>query len=257
MKKSHPWGMRDARRLRAALLAAALLCAAGCGRAGEVSDGSSGGAGAGVEAGSLEAEASPTSEGGDGTAAGPGVSQKPGGGSAKASPTPKAEVASPTPAPTPKVEKASFSLGRQYSNANRTIRALGLKEYEKLEGDAYTDRPRKGRVFLVLFLEISNASEKDDYVNYNYLSAKIDGKRTEHTFLVNDPRGYPTIFEHVPAGQSIGGFIVWEAPRGWRRLDVRYDGWQYEDGVSVRASFTPKDLSSPRIYDAGDFGSQP
>ncbi|MFG6378169.1 MAG: hypothetical protein K1W19_07625, partial [Lachnospiraceae bacterium] len=44
----------------------------------------------------------------------------------------------------------------------------------------------EGKKFLVLFLSITNNTSEDDYINYNYISAKVNGKDIEHTFLVND-----------------------------------------------------------------------
>ncbi|MCI9080288.1 MAG: DUF4352 domain-containing protein [Lachnospiraceae bacterium] len=105
----------------------------------------------------------------------------------------------------------------------RLVKILGLKEYKELKDKNYTDKAKKGKEFLVLFLSIRNDSSEDDYINYNYISAKVDGKKIEHTFLVYEPKGYSTIFTHIPAGKSIGGFIVWEVPSNWEKLEFVYN----------------------------------
>lgn len=157
----------------------------------------------------------------------------------------------PTQKPEPEVEK--FSAGQQYSDEYRAVKFLGLKEYKKIEGTKYTDKAKKGKKFLVLFLSARNYKEDDDYINYNYISAKIDGKETKHTFLVNEPKGYPSFFTHVPAGSGIGGFIVWEVPAGWKKLELTYTGWENINNINLQAVFTPEDLSDPVIYNANDF----
>lgn len=168
---------------------------------------------------------------------------------------PDNNVSDPTPEPTavPKVTVGKLSAKQQYSDAYRVVKFLGLKEYKKIEGDTYTDKPKKGKKYLVLFLSIRNDNIEEDYINYNYISAKVDNKKIEHSFLVNEPKGYPTIFTHVAPGKSIGGFVVWEVPSDWKKLEFTYDGWKDINNVSVKAKFTPKDLSNPMIYNASDF----
>ena len=90
-------------------------------------------------------------------------------------------------------------------------------------------------------------------MNYNYLSAKVDGKDIEHTFLINDPRNYPTIFTHIESGKTVAGFIVWEVPKNWKNFKVVYDGWKDINNVSIEATFKPKDLFNPPIYDVMDY----
>lgn len=155
----------------------------------------------------------------------------------------------------PKTEVVKFTPKQQYSDIYRMVSFLGLKEYEKLEDNdgTYTDKAKKGNKFLVLFLSIKNTGNTDDYINYNYISAKVDGKKIEHTFLVNQPKGYPTIFTNVPAGGSIGGFVVWEVPENWEKLEFTYDGWKDINNISVKAKFTPKDLTNPKIYNANNY----
>lgn len=151
-----------------------------------------------------------------------------------------------------KTETAILSLDQQYSDDSKTVKILGLKEYKKLESENYTDKAGKGKKFLVLFLSITNTASEEDYINYNYVSAKVDGKAIENTFLVNEPKSYPTIFTHVPSGSTIGGFIVWKVPEEWKKFEFVYDGWEGRDNISLKAKFTPDDLSDPLIYNANN-----
>lgn len=153
----------------------------------------------------------------------------------------------------PEVKTARLSASQQYSDTNRTIKVLGLKEYKKLKSDKYTDKPSNGNKFLVLFLSIKNDSSEDDYINYNYISAKIDGKDTEHTAVFNAPEKYPTVFDTIKAGKTAAGFIVWEVPSGWSKLELTYNGWKYINNISLEAEFTPEDLSDPVVYNSKDY----
>ena len=159
------------------------------------------------------------------------------------------------PAATPEAEPVTgkISASQQYSDINRVINVLGLKEYKKIESDKYTDKASNGKKFLTLFLSISNTSHEDDYINYNYISAKIDGKEIEHTAIFNEPRNYPTIFNTIKAGKTSAGFIAWEIPENWTKFEFTYNGWENIDNLSIEAEFTQKDLRNPVIYNASHY----
>lgn len=147
----------------------------------------------------------------------------------------------------------NLSAGQQYSDAYRVVKFLGLKEYKKLKGDNYTDKAKKNKKFLVLFLSIKNTGNEKDYINPNYITAKVDGRDIEHTFLVNEPFSYPTIFTNIEAGNTAGGFIVWEVPSGWKKLEMEYSAWQNINGLTLNAEFTRDDLSDPLMYNSANF----
>lgn len=157
------------------------------------------------------------------------------------------------PEETPVTKKAAVSASMPYSDTNRSVTFLGLKEYKKIKGETYTDTPQKNKKYLVLFLSIKNNSNEENYINYNYFKAKLDGKEIEHTFLLNDPKGYPTIFTHLQSGGNIAGFIAWEVPNKWKKLEITYNGWKDTDNISLDGSFTPGDLSDPLIYNSSDY----
>lgn len=166
--------------------------------------------------------------------------------------TDKENVPSPEAIKTPEPRTGEFSSAQQYSDAYRVVKFLGLKEYKTLKGDNYTDKAKKNKKFLVLFLSIKNTSNENDYINPNYVTAKVDGEKTSHTFLVNEPKSYPTIFTHIEPGKTIGGFVVWEVPKDWKSFEMEYSAWKNIDGLTLKAKFTPDDLANPTIYNAGN-----
>jgi len=149
---------------------------------------------------------------------------------------------------TPEIKQEEFSARKQYSDQHRAVKFLGLKEYNSLKGDNYTDKARKNKKFLVLFLSVTNTSNEKDYINPNYITAKVNGKEIEHTFLVNDPENYQTLFANIDPGNSKEGFVVWEVPKKWRKLEIEYNAWKNVDGLVLKAEFTPGDLSDPEPY---------
>lgn len=152
------------------------------------------------------------------------------------------------PRETPEPQKATINLKKEYSDLARTVSVLGLQEYKKIKTDKYTDKASKGNKYLVLFLKVYNKGTETDYFNVNYLTAKVDGKKTENTFLFNEPEGYPTIFANIGGGETAEGFIVWEVPNGWKKMEVTYEGWRDSDGLTLNSTFTKKDLTEPEEY---------
>lgn len=155
----------------------------------------------------------------------------------------KEEVTEP-PSPTSGV----FTPEQGYSDPYREVSIVGLKEYTKIKTDRFTDKAKKGKKYLVLFLKVRNRSSEKIYFNVNYLSAKVDGKEIENTFLLNEPEGYPTIFSNIVADSYYGGFIVWEVPKKWKKVEVVYEGWRDSDGLTLKSEFTKKDLKEPEEY---------
>lgn len=146
------------------------------------------------------------------------------------------------------IEIFNLSEDTPYKTSEHSVKILGLKEYKSLKSKLYVDKPGKGNKFLVLFLAVANNTKKDEYINVNSLSAKVDSKKIENTFLVNEPKNYSTIFTNIAAGERKAGFIVWEVPSGWKKFEMKYDGWTYTNNLSVKCEFTPDDLSDPPIY---------
>lgn len=155
------------------------------------------------------------------------------------------EEATPTPAPNDVV----ITEKEPYQDLKRSVSMLGLKEYKKIKTEKFTDKASKGKVYLVLFLKIRNTTDKKDYINVNNLSAKVDGKKIENTYLLNDLYGYSTIFTNIQPNTTEGGFIVWEVPENWKKMDVCYEGWKGSDGLTINYNLTKDDLKKPEKYE--------
>lgn len=153
---------------------------------------------------------------------------------------------------TPEPIDVTLKPKKEYKDPEREVAILGLKEYKKITTDKYKDKAPKGKRYLVLFLKVHNDSKEKIYMNANYLSAEVDGKEVENTFLKNDPEGYTSILKNIEAGSTAGGFIVWEVPAKWKKFNFSYAGWKNSDGLTLHAAFTRKNLSDPvKYYEAG------
>lgn len=152
----------------------------------------------------------------------------------------------------PKAEKelikATIDTQAGYADAKRQINIIGFKSYKKLESKSYKDKAGKNKEFIVLFLEINNNQNDSDYINVNYLTAKVDGKKIENKVLFNDPEGFKTIFQNIGPGKTAKGFVAWEVPSNWKEIKVVYNGWKDSDNLSINCTLTPDDYFSPPKY---------
>ena len=143
----------------------------------------------------------------------------------------------------------SVSMGEPYGDTKIHMECTGLVQYDKIESDKYTDTPTDGNVYLVLFLNIINYDSNDAYFSAEAFESSVDGTNISHTFLVNDPEGYPSIFQKISAENDLDGYVVWEVPQNWKELSFNYSGCIGDEILNINGSFTPDDLTTPVSYD--------
>lgn len=144
--------------------------------------------------------------------------------------------------------EATISAKTGYGDAKRQINVIGFKTYKKLESEMYTDKAAKDKSYLVLFLEIYNKQNEKDYINVNYLSTKVDDTEITNTVLFNEPEGFQTVFQNIEPENTLSGFIVWEVPKDWKKIEIVYNGWKDSDNLSINCTFTPDDYFNPPKY---------
>lgn len=143
----------------------------------------------------------------------------------------------------------SIAMNEPYGDSKVHIECTGLVQYDKIEGDKYTDIPADGNAYLVLFLNIINYDINDIYFNAEAFDSSVDGTNISHTFLVNAPEGYPSIFQAIPAQSHLDGYVVWEVPKNWRELSFNYNGCVGTEKYSISGVFTPPNFMAPVAFD--------
>lgn len=148
-------------------------------------------------------------------------------------------------------EKQTVALkpGQQNGNEKISITMTGLCRYASLESDSYTDTPENGNVYLVMFFEITNHDNGDDYINPEALSARADGNEADQAVLFNAPASYAPVFSHLTDGETIQGYVAWKVPCDWKNFQMTYSGWSDSCGLTVTADVTPDMLTQPPTPD--------
>lgn len=142
-------------------------------------------------------------------------------------------------------ETVSLVMNKTNGNEKVSITLIGLNQYDKLENDSYTDTPEDGNFYLVMFLQVSNHDNSDDYINPENLSATVDGNDVQNCALFNSPESYEPIFDHIGTGEELTGFIAWQVPSDWQKFEMEYDGWKDTCSLIVKANVSPDMLCDP------------
>lgn len=118
-----------------------------------------------------------------------------------------------------------YSVGNTISGDDWKIKLESVKMYDEISGEYYNDVPADGKKYLVLFFEVENVSNKDDYFNYLFLESYLDGYSTSPVITVNDSEGYGGLAGDVAAGKKMKGCLKYEVSPSWSELEVSYKEW--------------------------------
>ncbi len=118
-----------------------------------------------------------------------------------------------------------YSVGNTISGDDWKIKLESAKMYDEISGKYYNDVPAEGKKYLVLFFEVENVSNKDDYFNYLFLESYLDGYSTDSVITLNEPEGYGRLAGDVAAGKKMKGCLKYEVSPSWSELEVSYKEW--------------------------------
>lgn len=136
------------------------------------------------------------------------------------------------------------TVGEYVEGETWKISLLDAKEYDQITGNAYSDKPDEGNNYLVLFFEVENVSDEDDYFNYFYIESYLDGYSTNISYVLNDPEGYEMLSGDVAAGKKLKGCLTYQVPSsGWSELEVSYKDWIGTSNKVATFVVTPDNLT--------------
>ena len=158
------------------------------------------------------------------------------------------EESEDTSVPLPDPESGELIADQDLVFTKYIFRQLGVMEFTEQKGEVHTDKASNGMTYLVLFLEFENNSLEERYLDVAGFSAKLDGQDIETSFLINDPKNYPVFNQTVMADAIGDGYVVWEVPEDWEKLEYSYDGLAFSDNITFTGVITKDDLSEPDEY---------
>ena len=83
------------------------------------------------------------------------------------------------------------------------------------------------------------------------MSSTCDNEPCVTTYLLNEPKYYSPIFNSIPAQSEVKGYLVYELPLDWKKLNFTYLGWK--DMKNLILSFN---VTSDNLQEVVPIGSE-
>ena len=120
------------------------------------------------------------------------------------------------------------------------ISLLDAKQYNSIDDEYYSEKPEvEGNKFVVLFFEVENISNTDDYFNMFYIESYIDGYSSSTKYLINKPENYESLTGDVAAGRKLKGYVAYEVDPNWQKIEFSYKNWVGTSGKVATFLVTP------------------
>lgn len=137
---------------------------------------------------------------------------------------------------------AGIKPGSFVQNTNYKFSFEKAKIFDEISsGEYFTNTPKDGKKYLVLFFDVENVSSKDQYVNYLYIKGYEDGYDINLSMLLGDVDGYSALTGDLAAGKKMRGYLAYEVNENWKEFELTYKAIGDKDSYDF--SVTPNDLS--------------
>lgn len=141
-------------------------------------------------------------------------------------------------------ESIYAGLGQYVEGKDWKISLLNAETYTAISDNSgfYTEEPDSGKVYLVMFLEAENISDKDNYFNPLYVEAYADGYSVSTELLINKPDNAEAITGDVAAGKKIKGYIAWQVDNDWSEFEMTYKSGTWTNEKAASFKITSEDI---------------
>lgn len=142
-------------------------------------------------------------------------------------------------------ESKIAGVGETVSSDNWKVTLRFAKQYKEIKSDdgLYTDKPSEGKVYLVLFFDAENISDKEDYFNPLYFSAYTNEYSSDMKLLINKPNGEENLGGNVAPGKKTKGYLAYEVKPSWTNFEITYKDGIIENSDKLSFKLNPGNLS--------------
>lgn len=138
------------------------------------------------------------------------------------------------------VKKAT--IGEFVSSDDLKITLTSVKLYDEIKGEYLSEKPDKGKKYLVLFLQAENLSSEDKEINLFYYDAYVDDKSIDNETLMSDVNGEKYFSGDIASGKKLSGFVAYEVSDGWEKFEFTYKDGILSDSTKYSFEFTSSQI---------------
>ena len=163
-----------------------------------------------------------------------------GGNVTKLTASPKSNTSDPT------AESEKVGPGNKIEGKGWNISLLSAKTYTTVgdgDNEFLKSTADDGKEYLILFFEVENTSDEDDYFNWLNFKAYEDDYSTDlEVLFVDKIDGYEGISGDVAVGKKAKGYVSYEVNKGWKEFEITYDDGVWSSNKVATFTITPDQL---------------
>lgn len=116
-------------------------------------------------------------------------------------------------------------------------------QYDEIGEGYFVNEPEDGKKYLVLFFEVENISDEDQYVSVYDCEAYLDDYSIDQTILLTDVDGYDSLSSDIAPGKKAKGYFCYEVNSDWQKFELTYTDGIFSTDPTYEFVVTPDDLS--------------
>lgn len=116
-------------------------------------------------------------------------------------------------------------------------------QYDEIGEEFFVNKPEDGKKYLVLFFEVENISDEDQYVSVYDCEAYLDDYSIDQTILLTDVDGYDSLSSDIAPGKKAKGYFCYEVNSDWQKFELTYTDGIFSTDPTYEFVVTPDDLS--------------
>lgn len=150
--------------------------------------------------------------------------------------TKSTEIIEPTTTETESTEK-TYTVGDTITTRKYSFTLTNAINSNVVEGEYKTVAP-EGKTYIVLFFEVENITDTDEFVSAIYSEAYIDDYSATEAYI--SFVDYELLSGDLAVGKKIKGYVAYEADKNWEELE-----WKYEelfDSETIEFIIHPEDI---------------
>ena len=108
------------------------------------------------------------------------------------------------------------------TDGSLSLTLTGAYKYDSIGEGYFVNTPAEGKEYLVLFFDIENISDEDEFISYYDFDGYVDDVACDTTIIFNDVDGIKNLSANLASGKKAQGFVAFEVDKDWKDFEISY-----------------------------------
>ena len=114
------------------------------------------------------------------------------------------------------------TIGDTLTDGSLSLTLTGAYKYDSIGEGYFVNTPAEGKEYLVLFFDIENISDEDEFISYYDFDGYVDDVACDTTIIFNDVDGIKNLSANLASGKKAQGFVAFEVDKDWKDFEISY-----------------------------------